>query len=567
MRSGFKLKFFILLSVFILLLSGCGKAGKGSLGVSDPDDTSVEGADLDEISASVSDDLAVSDDASIEDEEAEIILEEKKKEEMFITVSNCTCIISGKSRNTVEISYSQINLPESMKRRYPDLTASVSDLNAEVMRDVAELYYAAHDVSNLSEEDPADEAYERYMSVVRYDDRSFGVKMLSTDNNDSWPHGYYDEHYYFYDLESGKALKCSDIVSDNSALAPLMTEYFQELYSEGLGSFDGDLVERSLKRNYLDKNDINCIIYDGRFVAILDNDMLAMSVPSAQMYIDAEISVSENRQIFKDEYAEDTSGDLSEKVRYVEMNVPGYMITDASSVEEESINKGSDKKSHTVTVPRLNLSQGLYYGDMPGNTSPVKLKLKNEDIGKIKSKDSWKNEVGYKEEKNVTITGLKAIVRDDAGVVTTYDFKNNAFSCDSPGIEEKRLGEKTIKYAIVSSGVLYVELTHDSYADVSGNINANIIAIDLYTEKVIWNSWPLVANAGNFVTLPEDGVLICGYGFSDSINYIYQLDMQNGGVLGQTRIQNPPENIYYDEETSMLYVLAYERSYTYEAVR
>jgi hypothetical protein len=562
MRSGIKLNFILLSALFIMLLSGCGKTSGLA---SDPDDTSEE-VDTMSASGSVSDGDAISADTSAEDEAAEQLLAEKKKEESFITVSNCTCIVSGKSKNTVEISYSQINLPESMKRRYPDLTASVSDLNAEVMRDVAELYYAPHDATYMDGEEAANETYERYMSVVRYDDKSFGVKMLSTDNNDSWPHGYYEEHYYFYDLESGKALKCSDIVSDNSALASLMIDYFQEYYSEGLSSFDRESVEKSLKRYYLDKNDLNCIIYDGKFVSILDNNLLAMSVPSAQMFIDAEISVSENRQVFKDEYAFDRSGDLSEKVRYVEMNVPDYLITDASSVEEEGGNKGSDKKSHTVTVARLNLSQGLYYGDMPVNTSPVNLKLKNEDIGRIKSKDSWKKEVGYIEEKNVTVTGLKAIVRDDAGVVTTYDFKNNAFSCDTPGIEEKRLGEKTIKYAMVCNGVLYVELAHDSYADVSGNINANIIAIDLYTEQVIWNSWPLVANAGDFVILPEDGVLISGYGFSDSKNYIYQLDMLNGGVLAQTRIQNPPENIYYDKETSMLYVLAYETSYTYEAV-
>lgn len=561
MRSGFKLNFIILSALFVLIFSGCGKADPSL--ESEVEETSADAY----VSVSDPDASSVSADTSAEDEAAEQLLAEKKKEESFITVSNCTCFVSGKSKNTVEISYSQINLPESMKRRYPDLTASVSDLNAEVMRDVAELYYAPHDATYMDEEEAANETYERYMSVVRYDDKSFGVKMLSTDNNDSWPHGYYEEHYYFYDLESGKALKCSDIVSDNSALAPLMIDYFQEFYSEGLSSFDRDSVEKALKRYYLDKNDLNCIIYDGKFVSILDNHLLAMSVPSAQMYIDAEISVSDNRSVFKDEYAFDRSGDLSEKVRYVEMNVPDYLITDASSVEEEGGNKGSDKKSHTVTVARLNLSQGLYYGDMPANTSPINLKLKNEDIGKVKNKESWKKEVGYTEEKNVTITGLKAIVRDESGVVTTYDFKNNAFSCDSPGIEEKRLGEKSIKYAVVSNGVLYVELAHDSYADVSGNINANIIAIDLYTEQVIWNSWPLVANAGNFVTLPEDGVLICGYGFSDSKNYIYQIDMLNGGVLAQTRIQNPPENIYYDEETSMFYVLAYDRSYTYEAVR
>ncbi len=147
MRSGFKLNFILLSALFVLIFSGCGKADP-SLG-SEVEETSADAA----VSVSDPDASSVSADTSAEDEAAEQLLTEKKKEESFITVSNCTCIVSGKSKNNVEISYSQINLPESMKRRYPDLTASVSDLNAEVMRDVAELYYAPHDATYMDGEE------------------------------------------------------------------------------------------------------------------------------------------------------------------------------------------------------------------------------------------------------------------------------------------------------------------------------------------------------------------------------------------------------------------------------
>lgn len=64
----------------------------------------------------------------------------------------------------------------------------------------------------------------------------------------------------------------------------------------------------------------------------------------------------------------------------------------------------------------------------------------------------------------------------------------------------------------------------------------------------------------NFVV--KDDVIICGYGFTEEKDYIYQLDMNTGKVLGKTELEKMPDLMV--EQDGKLYVHTYSYDYVFE---
>ena len=89
--------------------------------------------------------------------------------------------------------------------------------------------------------------------------------------------------------------------------------------------------------------------------------------------------------------------------------------------------------------------------------------------------------------------------------------------------------------------VLYVETTHLTYARSSYGQNAYITAIDLNTERAVWRSSPLVANARNFLVTPR--YLVSGYGFTNEPDYLFALDRRTGKSVGFLNLPSAPETI------------------------
>ena len=121
-----------------------------------------------------------------------------------------------------------------------------------------------------------------------------------------------------------------------------------------------------------------------------------------------------------------------------------------------------------------------------------------------------------------------------------FDFKNYAWP---PRI---RPGERAFVYeqpqwAAEAGGVLYVETTHLTYARSSYGQNAYITAIDLNTERAVWRSSPLVANARNFLVTPR--YLVSGYGFTNEPDYLFALDRRTGKSVGFLNLPSAPETI------------------------
>ncbi|WP_167956520.1 PQQ-binding-like beta-propeller repeat protein [Anaerosporobacter faecicola] len=144
-------------------------------------------------------------------------------------------------------------------------------------------------------------------------------------------------------------------------------------------------------------------------------------------------------------------------------------------------------------------------------------------------------------------------------IVYKLDFSNYRYSSKYVK-EDYDYVQQEIKWAKIVGNVLYVSNSHDTYAKSSYNMNAYITAIDLSTYKILWRSSPLVANCTNFEIIGN--VIICGYGFTDEKDYLYQLNRTNGKVISKIALKTAPE--YIIKKGSKLYVRTYNTDYVFK---
>lgn len=107
-----------------------------------------------------------------------------------------------------------------------------------------------------------------------------------------------------------------------------------------------------------------------------------------------------------------------------------------------------------------------------------------------------------------------------------------------------------IKWASLKNNILYIANAHITYAKNSHNRNGYITAIDLSDKSILWRSEALVQNSANF--LIEGNVIICGYGFTDEPDYLYQLDISTGKIIDSIKLKTAPSFIIKKE---ILYIL------------
>lgn len=146
-------------------------------------------------------------------------------------------------------------------------------------------------------------------------------------------------------------------------------------------------------------------------------------------------------------------------------------------------------------------------------------------------------------------------------IVNTFDFSNYMYAPNTTN--EEALGfPQQINCANVKDGILYVSNRHRTYASTTNYKNAYITAIDLKDMRVIWRSDALVSNAENFLIL--DNVIICGYGFTDEDDYLYELDRSNGNVINSIPLQSAPS--YLIQKDNQIFVRTYNMNYVFTVV-
>lgn len=106
---------------------------------------------------------------------------------------------------------------------------------------------------------------------------------------------------------------------------------------------------------------------------------------------------------------------------------------------------------------------------------------------------------------------------------------------------EKEFVYEELVWAREANGVLYVQNAHLTYARSSYGQNAYITAFDTQTDRRLWRSRALVANAQTFAVTPD--YLITGYGFTAEPDWLYLLDRRTGRVVERLSLPSAPEKI------------------------
>ncbi|MGN1313589.1 MAG: hypothetical protein ACI4VG_01085 [Lachnospiraceae bacterium] len=111
--------------------------------------------------------------------------------------------------------------------------------------------------------------------------------------------------------------------------------------------------------------------------------------------------------------------------------------------------------------------------------------------------------------------------------------------------------------AYLENGILYLGYVQNGYAQPG---TCYLLAYDLEQDKVIWRSENQTYNTMNF--LVKDNIILCGYGFTDEKDYLYQIDKSTGKVLEKTELKKKPDLLV--EKDGLLYVHTYSYDYVFE---
>ena len=108
--------------------------------------------------------------------------------------------------------------------------------------------------------------------------------------------------------------------------------------------------------------------------------------------------------------------------------------------------------------------------------------------------------------------------------------------------------------ALLKDGVFYGVRLLNGYAQPD---SCYLFAYDLEQEKLLWRSADQTCNSMNFLVVGD--VILCGYGFTDEPDYLYQIDLHTGAVLDSLPLKKMPDLLA--ERDGKLYVHTYSYDY------
>lgn len=110
--------------------------------------------------------------------------------------------------------------------------------------------------------------------------------------------------------------------------------------------------------------------------------------------------------------------------------------------------------------------------------------------------------------------------------------------------------------AYLEDDILYIGSISRYYASPGASF---LIAYDLDKDELLWRSEDQTYNSMNFIV--KDDVIICGYGFTDEPDYIYQIDMHTGKIIDKTELKKMPDLLV--EKDGQLFVHTYDYDYVF----
>ena len=111
--------------------------------------------------------------------------------------------------------------------------------------------------------------------------------------------------------------------------------------------------------------------------------------------------------------------------------------------------------------------------------------------------------------------------------------------------------------AYLEDGIFYGASVANGYANPG---SCFMFAYDLNKEELLWRSADQSYNTMNFIV--KGDVIICGYGFTDEKDYLYQINKNTGEIIGKIELKKQPDLLV--EQDGKLYVHTYSYNYVIE---
>lgn len=111
--------------------------------------------------------------------------------------------------------------------------------------------------------------------------------------------------------------------------------------------------------------------------------------------------------------------------------------------------------------------------------------------------------------------------------------------------------------AYLKDGIFYGASVTNGYAKPD---TCFMFAYDLNNDELLWRSASQSYNTMNFVV--KGDIIICGYGFTDEKDYLYQINRNTGEIIDKIELKKMPDLLV--EQDGKLYVHTYSYNYIIE---
>lgn len=249
------------------------------------------------------------------------------------------------------------------------------------------------------------------------------------------------------------------------------------------------------------------------------------------------------------------------------VNEAGTEEKNASEMEESTKNMGEEitepeepaPETKHITIDLLEAEEIHAEGDA---VEPLKLKILSEEENGI----DWAND--WYESKNLSLPMIGN--NWDHFYDDEYEYQ---WLGEQLNIYEKETGNclyvleyPTDKWyvngnnAYLEDGIFYGASVANGYANPG---SCFMFAYDLNKDVLLWRSADQSYNTMNFIVKVD--VIICGYGFTDEKDYLYQINKSTGEIIDKMELRKQPDLLV--EQDGKLYIHTYSYDYVIEIER
>lgn len=262
----------------------------------------------------------------------------------------------------------------------------------------------------------------------------------------------------------------------------------------------------------------------------------------------SEQEITEENSVVEQESVVDSEDNISEAVA-VDIDENNEMVESSEMLLQ-------DEDVRSITIDLSDVKETYAEGDA---VTPLNLKIVSEEDNGI----TWAEDWYY--EKDLSLP----MIEDECNHFydDTYEYM---WINESLEIYEKESGKhiysltyKTDPYfydwnnAYLKDGILYGASVINGYASPD---TCFMFAYDLDNEELLWRSASQSYNTLNFIV--KDDVIICGYGFTEEKDYLYQINMNTGEIIDKIELKKKPDLLV--EQDGKIYVHTYSYDYVIE---